>query len=166
MPWIKERCSDTWLRRETSGLYLQSYASTSPSNMRRWIPGRALLRPNPAEWEKVMAVDLTGTFNVTRLAIPHPKKSSAGVIINMSSIADRFGYANRSPYSTAKWGLIGVTKTLSIELGEYWHPRRCHPAGRGRRPSHPASVRGAGESERQELDRCGFACASRARLYG
>jgi NAD(P)-dependent dehydrogenase (short-subunit alcohol dehydrogenase family) len=74
---------------------------------------------DPEEWEKVMAVDLTGTFNVTRVAIPHLKKSEAGVIINMSSVAGRFGYANRSPYCTAKWGLIGFTKTLSIELGEH-----------------------------------------------
>jgi NAD(P)-dependent dehydrogenase (short-subunit alcohol dehydrogenase family) len=37
----------------------------------------------------------------------------------MSSIAGRFGYPNRSPYSTSKWGLIGFTKTLSIELGEF-----------------------------------------------
>lgn len=74
---------------------------------------------DPDEWDKVMQVDLTGTFNVTRLSIPHLKKSSAGVIINMSSVAGRFGYANRSPYSTAKWGLIGFTKTLSIELGSF-----------------------------------------------
>ncbi len=74
---------------------------------------------DPDQWEKVMQVDLTGTFNVTRLAIPHLKKSEAGVIINMSSVAGRFGYANRSPYCTAKWGIIGFTKTLSIELGEY-----------------------------------------------
>jgi len=74
---------------------------------------------DPDEWEKVMQVDLTGTFNVTRCAIPHLKKSKAGVIVNMSSVAGRFGYANRSPYCTAKWGLIGFTKTLAIELGEY-----------------------------------------------
>ena len=72
---------------------------------------------DPDEWDRVMRVDLTGTFNVTRLAIPHLKKSRAGVTINMSSVAGRFGYANRSPYCTAKWGLIGFTKTLSIELG-------------------------------------------------
>jgi len=36
----------------------------------------------------------------------------------MSSIGGRFGYPNRSPYATTKWGLIGLTKTLSIELGE------------------------------------------------
>ena len=37
----------------------------------------------------------------------------------MSSAAGRFGYPNRSPYSTVKWGLIGFTKTLSMELGEH-----------------------------------------------
>ena len=58
---------------------------------------------DPDAWERVMPVDLNGTFNVTRLAIPHLKKSSAGVIITMSSVAGRFGYANRSPYCTAKW---------------------------------------------------------------
>ncbi len=53
---------------------------------------------DPDQWEKVMRVDLTGTFNVTRVAIPHLKNSEAGVIINMSSVAGRFGYRNRSPY--------------------------------------------------------------------
>jgi NAD(P)-dependent dehydrogenase (short-subunit alcohol dehydrogenase family) len=74
---------------------------------------------DPDAWEQVMKIDLTGTFNVTRCAIPHLKKSAAGVIINMSSVAGRFGYANLSPYSTAKWGIVGFTKTLSIELGAH-----------------------------------------------
>jgi NAD(P)-dependent dehydrogenase (short-subunit alcohol dehydrogenase family) len=73
----------------------------------------------PDDWEKVVQVNLNGTFHVTRLAISHLKKSPAGVIIIMSSVAGRFGYANRSPYSTTKWGLIGFTKTLSIELGRF-----------------------------------------------
>lgn len=72
---------------------------------------------NPDEWEKVVAVDLNGTFNVTRNAIPFLKKSKAGAIINMSSVAGKFGYPNRSVYSTAKWGVIGFTKTLAMELG-------------------------------------------------
>jgi NAD(P)-dependent dehydrogenase (short-subunit alcohol dehydrogenase family) len=67
-------------------------------------PTASVENMDPDEWEKVMQVDLTGTFNVTRLAIPHLKKSQAGVIINMSSVAGRFGYAYRSPYCTAKWG--------------------------------------------------------------
>jgi NAD(P)-dependent dehydrogenase (short-subunit alcohol dehydrogenase family) len=71
-----------------------------------------------AEWDKVVKVNLTGTFDMTRLAIPHLRQSSAGVIINMSSVAGRFGYANRSAYCATKWAIIGFTKTLAIELGE------------------------------------------------
>jgi NAD(P)-dependent dehydrogenase (short-subunit alcohol dehydrogenase family) len=74
---------------------------------------------DPDKWEAVMAIDLTGTFNVTRLAIPHLKKSAAGSIIIMSSLGGRFGYPNRSPYNVAKAGLIGFAKTLAIELGDH-----------------------------------------------
>jgi len=74
---------------------------------------------DPEAWEAVMQINLNGTFNVTRLAIPHLKRSRAGSIIVMSSVAGRFGYPNRSAYSVSKWGLIGFTKTLSRELGEF-----------------------------------------------
>ena len=73
----------------------------------------------PDSWDKVIAVNLTGMFDVTRLAIPHLKRSTAGVVINLSSIAGRHGFANRSPYAASKWGVIGFTKTLAIELGEW-----------------------------------------------
>ncbi len=73
----------------------------------------------PDDWDKVIAVNLTGMFDVTRLAIPHLKQSAAGVIINMSSIAGRYGFANRSPYAATKWGVIGFTKTLAMELVEW-----------------------------------------------
>jgi NAD(P)-dependent dehydrogenase (short-subunit alcohol dehydrogenase family) len=74
---------------------------------------------DPLEWDKVVAVNLTGTFNVSRWAIPHLTRSHAGVIINMSSAAGRFGYPLRSAYAASKWGVVGLTKTLSMELGEY-----------------------------------------------
>lgn len=74
---------------------------------------------DPDQWEAVMAVDVIGTFHVTRLAIPHLKKSAAGSIVVMSSLGGRFGYPNRSAYCTAKMGLIGFSKTLSRELGQY-----------------------------------------------
>lgn len=74
---------------------------------------------DPAAWDMVLAVNVTGTFHVTRLAIPHLKKSEAGSIITMSSLGGRFGYPNRSPYCVAKWGLIGFAKTLAIELGPH-----------------------------------------------
>ena len=71
------------------------------------------------DWDKVVAVNLTAMFDVSRLAIPHLKQSKAGCIINMSSIAGRYGFANRSPYAATKWGVIGFTKTLAMELGEF-----------------------------------------------
>jgi NAD(P)-dependent dehydrogenase (short-subunit alcohol dehydrogenase family) len=74
---------------------------------------------DPDQWEAVIAVDVIGTFHVTRLCIPHLKKSGAGSIIIMSSLGGRFGYPNRSAYCTAKMGLIGFAKTLSRELGPY-----------------------------------------------
>ncbi|HEY6453736.1 MAG TPA: SDR family oxidoreductase [Steroidobacteraceae bacterium] len=74
---------------------------------------------DPDAWEAVMRINLNCTFNVTRVAIPHLKKSEAASIINMSSAAGRFGYANRAAYSTSKWGLIGFTKTLAMELGRH-----------------------------------------------
>ena len=74
---------------------------------------------DPAEWDRVMRVNLGATFNVTRLAIPLLKQSRSGCIINMSSAAGRFGYPQRSAYSASKWGIVGFTKTLSMELGEF-----------------------------------------------
>ena len=74
---------------------------------------------DPDEWDAVLAVNLTGPFNVTRLAIPHLKKSDAGVIIMMSSVGGRFGYANRSTYATTKRALIALAETLALELGDH-----------------------------------------------
>jgi NAD(P)-dependent dehydrogenase (short-subunit alcohol dehydrogenase family) len=73
----------------------------------------------PDDWDRVIAVNLTGMFDVSRLAIPHLKRSSAGVIVNLASIAGRFGFANRSPYAATKCAVIGFTKTLAIELGPW-----------------------------------------------
>jgi NAD(P)-dependent dehydrogenase (short-subunit alcohol dehydrogenase family) len=70
------------------------------------------------DWQRVLDVNLTGTFAVTQRAIPL-LKASAGTIITMSSAAGRYGYPNRIAYSTTKWGLIGFTKTLAMELGAY-----------------------------------------------
>src|SRR5690554_1440741 len=70
-------------------------------------------------WNAVINVNLNGTFMVTQRAIPLLKESPAGSIIVMSSLAGRFGYPNRIAYSTTKWGLVGFTKTLSMELGAF-----------------------------------------------
>ena len=68
-------------------------------------------------WDRTIAVDLSGMFYCTRLAVPHLKAAGGGSIVNLSSIAGRLGYPLRSHYLAAKWGLIGFTKSLAIELG-------------------------------------------------
>src|SRR6195952_1597995 len=70
-----------------------------------------------AEWRRCIDVDLTGQFLCVRRAVPMIKAAGGGSIINMSSSAGRFGYAFRTPYAAAKWGVIGLTQSLAKELG-------------------------------------------------
>jgi len=72
---------------------------------------------HPEDWDRCVAICLTGQFNCTRLAVPHLRNSENASIVNISSAAGRLGFAMRSPYAAAKWGVIGLTKSLSIELG-------------------------------------------------
>lgn len=71
----------------------------------------------PEDWDRCLQVCLTGQFNMTRAALPHLRESSNASITNLSSLAGRVGFALRTPYAAAKWGVIGFTKSLSIELG-------------------------------------------------
>lgn len=73
----------------------------------------------PEDWRRTVAVDLDGAFHCARRAIPALKRSGGGAIVNIASTAGLFGYPNRSPYAAAKWGLIGLTKTLAMELGRF-----------------------------------------------
>jgi len=72
---------------------------------------------DPEEWDRCLAVDLTGQFNCTRLAVRALRHSSNASILNVSSLAGRLGFALRTPYAAAKWGVIGFMKSLAIELG-------------------------------------------------
>jgi len=73
---------------------------------------------NPEDWDRCLEVCLTGQFNCARLAVPHLRASDNASIVNLSSAAGQYGFALRSPYSAAKWGVIGFTKSLAIELGD------------------------------------------------
>ena len=61
---------------------------------------------DPAEWRRCIDIDLTGQFLCARRAVPMLKATGGGSIINMSSAAGRHGYAYRTPYSSAKFGII------------------------------------------------------------
>jgi NAD(P)-dependent dehydrogenase (short-subunit alcohol dehydrogenase family) len=72
---------------------------------------------NPEDWDRCVDICLTSQFNCARLAIPHLRQSKNASIVNLSSAAGKVGFPLRSPYSAAKWGVIGFTKSLAVELG-------------------------------------------------
>jgi NAD(P)-dependent dehydrogenase (short-subunit alcohol dehydrogenase family) len=72
---------------------------------------------DPAEWDRCIAIDLTGQFNCARLAVPHLRASPNASLVNVSSLAGRLGFAMRTPYAAAKWGVVGLTRSLAVELG-------------------------------------------------
>ena len=71
------------------------------------------------DWRYCLAVNLDGTLLCSQRAARMMKPEGAGLIVNFSSTAGLIGYPNRSPYATAKWGIIGFTKTLAMELGPF-----------------------------------------------
>ncbi len=71
----------------------------------------------PEALEATLQVDLASMFHCARRAIPALRGAGGGAIVNLSSAAGRFGFPLRAPYSAAKWGVIGLTKSLAIELG-------------------------------------------------
>jgi NAD(P)-dependent dehydrogenase (short-subunit alcohol dehydrogenase family) len=72
---------------------------------------------DPADWDRTIAVSLSGQFYCVRKAIPLLRRHRSGSIINISSNAAFFGFPLRLPYTASKWALIGITKTLAMELG-------------------------------------------------
>jgi NAD(P)-dependent dehydrogenase (short-subunit alcohol dehydrogenase family) len=73
----------------------------------------------PEDWRRCIDIDLTGQFLCARRAVPMLKQAGGGAIINLSSAAGRLGYAYRTPYAAAKWGVIGFTQSLAKELGPF-----------------------------------------------
>jgi NAD(P)-dependent dehydrogenase (short-subunit alcohol dehydrogenase family) len=71
-----------------------------------------------ADWEQTVDVNLNAQFYFARRAVPLLRKArDGGSIIALSSVAGRLGYAYRTPYSATKWAVVGLTKSLAIELG-------------------------------------------------
>lgn len=71
------------------------------------------------DWDRTLAVNITGQFLCARQAVPLLKNSPSGSMINLSSAAGHLGFAGRSAYAASKWAVVGFTKTLAIELGEF-----------------------------------------------
>ena len=71
------------------------------------------------EWQNTIETNLNSHFFFTKFAIPLLKKNKSGSVINLSSTAGLFGFPQRTPYAASKWAIIGLTKSLAMELGKY-----------------------------------------------
>ena len=71
------------------------------------------------DWNSIIDINLHGTFYCSKLIVPHMIKNNYGRIVNIASVAGKDGNANASAYSSAKAGVIGLTKSLGKELAKY-----------------------------------------------
>jgi 3-oxoacyl-[acyl-carrier protein] reductase len=74
---------------------------------------------DPAEWRRIIDINLNGTFYTNRTVVPAMKQRNYGRIVNIASIAGKEGNPNLSAYSAAKAGVIGLTKSLGKELATH-----------------------------------------------
>lgn len=68
-----------------------------------------------ADWERVLAVNLTAPFALSRAAFPHLRTHGRGLVVNVSSVAGRRGWAGASAYCATKFALTGLTQALAAE---------------------------------------------------
>jgi NAD(P)-dependent dehydrogenase (short-subunit alcohol dehydrogenase family) len=80
-------------------------------------PTAAVEAITTADWQATVDINLTGHFLALREAVPLLKATEDGAIVMISSIAGRLGYAYRLPYAATKWAIVGMAKSLAIELG-------------------------------------------------
>lgn len=82
-------------------------------------PTKAVEDVDLEEWESVMAVNLRGVFLGCKHAVPIMKAQKKGCIVNISSVTGKRALVRRAPYAASKMGVIGLTRTLATELGEF-----------------------------------------------
>ena len=70
------------------------------------------------EWDRIISVNLTGTYYVNKAVVPHMKANGYGRIVNIASVAGKDGNPNASAYSASKAGVIALTKSLGKELAD------------------------------------------------
>ena len=79
-------------------------------------PAAPIWEQTDEDWQRNLAINLTGVFNFCRAVVPHMRKRSYGRIVNIASIAGKEGNPRMVPYSATKAGVIGLTKSLGKEV--------------------------------------------------
>ncbi len=137
--WIADRdetalaaCPDSWQRTvldvtdEASVAALFATIATHWGGLDTLCANAGIAGPTAAvedialqDWRACLAVNLDGAFLSAKYATPLMKAQGSGAIIVTSSTAGQYGYPFRAPYAAAKWAMIGLTKTLAMELGPF-----------------------------------------------
>jgi len=79
-------------------------------------PAAPIWEQTDEDWQRNLAINLTGVFNFCRAVVPHMRSRGYGRIVNIASIAGKEGNPRMTPYSASKAGVIGLTKALGKEL--------------------------------------------------
>jgi len=72
----------------------------------------------PEHWNKIIAVNLNGTFYMSRAALPHLLQAKGNNIVNVASTAGMMGQAYSAAYCASKWGVVGLTKSMAVEFAK------------------------------------------------
>ena len=80
-------------------------------------PTSGIAEMSSDDWRQTIDINLNSQFYCTKNALPMLRRSDNASIICLSSVAGRFGYPLRTPYSSTKWAVVGLVKSLAMELG-------------------------------------------------
>jgi NAD(P)-dependent dehydrogenase (short-subunit alcohol dehydrogenase family) len=82
-------------------------------------PTAPVVKVSLEDWQRTFDINLTGAFLCAKYALPSMIEQKSGCVLNITSVGGLGGYPYRSPYSASKWGMIGLTKTIALEVGRY-----------------------------------------------
>ena len=85
------------------------------NNAGEYGPVKPIEEITPAEWDRVVAVHLRGSYLLTRLALPGMYARGSGVVLNISSLSAKSAFGWGSPYASAKAGMLGMTRVVAAE---------------------------------------------------
>lgn len=127
---LLEKCPDSWCKSAADASSETEMTNVIHTVRQKWgsidtvIANAGIAGPTAKlekivfeDWRRCVSVNLDSAFLLSKLIIPIMKDRGSGNIILMASTAGLNGFPNRAPYASAKWGLIGLMKTLAMELG-------------------------------------------------